>query len=82
MERYIFSYEQHKAYLSIELIGEYEYVSKGGDYKLRVYKDNFFMLTLSGKYFMADYQFLFDDIPNHCLSQYEDGKTLKWIRLW
>lgn len=80
MKQIVQTYESYNATFSLQCIAEYEYRMSDGNYILKIFKEDCFLLILpNGKHFLADYEFLYDPGDNHLLDQYKDGIVKNWI---
>lgn len=76
----ILTFENYNATFSLQLWVEFEFKTANGDYILKIFEEDCFLLILpSGKHFVADFEFLYEQGGNHLLDQYENGKVRKWI---
>ena len=80
MKQIVQTYEAYNATFSLQCIGEFAYTTADGNYFLKVFEENCFLLILpNGKHFIADHEFLYDPGDNHLLDQYKDGRVKNWI---
>lgn len=80
MKRPFLTFETYNATFSLQSIAEFEYKTLDGDYILKVFEEDCFLLILpTGKHFVADYEFLYDPGDNPILDQYKDGLVKNWI---
>lgn len=76
----LYLFEQFRQINTNPLLAEFEFLNNEGQYRFRLF-DEFFVLHFpSGKFFCGDYEFLNEQSENHYLSQFGNGKVLKWMQ--